>query len=116
MSAYKQIEAEIHGVGRPRINTTQLKAFAIPICSIEEQRQVMTLVSDKLSIADHISHAIDEEIDRSEALRQGILKRAFSGLLVDQNSDEEPASALLERIKAEREQRGTKKTKRKNAA
>ncbi len=32
-SAYKQVEPEIHGIGRPRINTTQLKSFFVPVCS-----------------------------------------------------------------------------------
>ena len=40
-NAYKQIESEIHGIGRPRINTTQLKSFFIPLCGREEQDEIM---------------------------------------------------------------------------
>lgn len=39
-------------------------------------------------------------LKRAERLRQSILKWAFEGRLVAQNSEDEPASALLERIKA----------------
>jgi type I restriction enzyme S subunit len=45
---------------------------------------------------------IDTELKKCEALRQSILKKAFSGQLVPQNPNDEPAFVLLERIKAEK--------------
>jgi type I restriction enzyme S subunit len=41
-------------------------------------------------------------LKRSAALRQSILKKAFTGQLVPQDPTDEPASALLERIRKER--------------
>ena len=117
-NAYKQIESEIHGIGRPRINTTQLKSFFIPLCGREEQDEIMARINAKLSLADNIAMAIDGELERCETLRQSILKRAFSGYLVEQNPGDEPASVLLERIKAEKSavRKGGKKKKEEEAA
>lgn len=47
--------------------------------------------------------ACADELARSTALRQSILKDAFAGRLVPQDPNDEPASALLARIRAERE-------------
>ena len=45
---------------------------------------------------------LDAALQRSEALRQSILKRAFSGRLVPQDPADEPASTLLARLRTER--------------
>ena len=49
----------------------------------------------------------------AEWLRQSILKRAFEGRLVPQDPEDEPASALLERIQAEKAQREAAKKSKK---
>ena len=64
---------------------------------------------------------IDSALKQAETLRQAILKKAFSGNLVVQDPHEEPASVLLDRIKAERERlmknnRSKKTKKRKTTA
>ena len=99
---FKQLEAQIHGVGRPRINTTQLKEVAIPICGIEEQQVIISLVEARLSETDQLDQTITTSLQQAEALRQSILKKAFSGQLVPQDPNDEPASELLARIRTEK--------------
>lgn len=113
--AYKQMEGMIHGVGRPRINTTQLKQILLPICSREEQVEVLNQLSVAYSEIDALDAELASQSEKAIALRQSILKRAFSGQLVSQDSTDEPASILLERIGAKRDERGgTKRRKNKN--
>ena len=55
-------------------------------------------------------------LQQSEALRQSILKRAFSGQLVSQDPHDEPAAVLLERIRAERATAGKSPAVRRSRA
>ena len=102
---YKQIEELVHGVGRPRINTTQLRNIWVPICSIEEQKEIVKCIEALLSEIDTVNSDIEKNLLRSEALRQSILKKAFSGKLVPQDPNDEPASELLKRIAQEKADR-----------
>lgn len=99
---FKRIEQKVHGVGRPRINTTQLKEVLVPICSSTEQREINSILNEKFSVIDHIEIDIEHSLQKSESLRQSILKKAFSGQLVSQDPNDEPASELLKRIAVEK--------------
>ena len=98
----KQLEALIHGIGRPRINTTQLKDVFIPVCGASEQHAIVAAIESQRSEADQLDQTITISLQQAEALRQSILKKAFSGQLVAQDPNDEPASVLLARIKAEK--------------
>jgi type I restriction enzyme, S subunit len=114
-SVYKQLEKFVHGVGRPRINTTQLKNVQIPVCSPEEQQELVKLLNAAMSYINATEKSIEADLNKSDILRQSILKKAFSGQLVPQDPNDEPASELLKRIQAEKAQRETTpKTKRKS--
>ena len=67
-----------------------------------EQLDLVREIESRLSICDKIEGSIVQGLEKSEALRQSILKKAFEGKLVPQDPNDEPASVLLERIKAER--------------
>ena len=112
---YKQLESLIHGVGRPRINTTQLKDVVIPVCSAAEEKAIIDEIEARLSEVDQLELTIATSLQQSEALRQSILKRAFSGQLVPQDPNDEPASNLLASIRTEREHADAPKRGRKSA-
>ncbi len=101
-NACKQLESQIHGVGRPRINTTQLKEVFIPVCSALEQRVIISEIESQFSVIDQLESDIEINLKKAETLRQSILKKAFSGQLVPQDPNDEPASLLLERIRSEK--------------
>lgn len=92
---FKQLEALVHGVGRPRINTTQLGEAFVPLCPLAEQQEIVRLLDEQFEAIERNEREIDAALKRSEALRQAILKKAFTGQLVAQDSADEPASALL---------------------
>lgn len=92
------------------INKSVLKALPVPVCSPSEQAEIVRLLDEKFEAADILETEIEAGLARAAALRQSILKKAFSGQLVSQDSTDEPASELLTRIKVEKaeKERATK--------
>ncbi len=96
----------------PKINQAILSSINIPFCSLGEQLKIVQDIEKKLSIILSLKETVQEHLKKSEALRQSILKKAFSGKLIPQDQTDEPASVLLERIKAEKEKLSAKPKKK----
>ena len=92
------------GVNQSNISGAKLLNYPFPYCSIEEQRRIVNILGSVLSLVDEMENEITKQFDSATTLRQAILYRAFSGQLVPQDPSDEPASVLLDRIRAEREQ------------
>ena len=92
------------GVGLLRVPTDYMRKVPIPLPPLPEQQAIVSEVKSRLSVADEVEKIVTAELKRAEQLRQSILKKAFSGRLVPQDPNDEPASVLLERIKAEKSQ------------
>ncbi len=86
-----------------KVNQQDLAAMTIPLPPLAEQRRIVAEVERRLSVAQQAEATVEASLARAERLRQSILKQAFSGRLVPQDPGDEPASVLLERIRAERE-------------
>jgi type I restriction enzyme, S subunit len=109
--------AKIAGVGRPRLNLEKLRPLAVPLPPLAEQEQIIAEVDRRLSVAQESESQIEANLKRSSRLRQSILKRAFEGKLVPQESSNEPASVLVERLQSNRastQAKGTGQTCRQN--
>jgi type I restriction enzyme S subunit len=97
------------------ISLTQLRAFPVALAPIEEQTVIVNDIERYFSQIDHIENTITISLRQAESLRQSILIYAFEGKLVSQDPTDEPASVLLERIKAEKAKTNTMIKKRNTA-
>jgi type I restriction enzyme, S subunit len=84
------------------IGQDRIRRIRIPIAPADQVEVILQEVERCLSVADQIEVTINANLKRADRLRQSILRKAFSGQLVPQDSNDEPACALLERIRDER--------------
>ena len=91
------------GNNQPALNKSRVQELLIPLPPLAEQFLIVAEVERRLSVIQQAEAAVEANLTRAERMRQSILKQAFSGKLVPQDPNDEPASALLERIRAERE-------------
>lgn len=101
-SGRKQLEKSAYGAGKPGLNLDNIKNVIVPMTSVDECKMIAELLEKNNSVIGQIDRDLDEQIFKAEALRQSILKKAFSGQLVPQNPNDEPASELLKRIATEK--------------
>ena len=97
-------------VGMASISQQQIGRLVVPVPPSSEQRRIVTAVDRRKRSSARLEDTIEAKRRRSRALRQSILKRAFEGRLIPQNPADEPASALLERIRAAGEAERNKRT------
>lgn len=87
--------------GQVNISLSQCRNFLFPVPSIEEQIEIVRRVEQLFAFADQLEAKLTSAKSRIDHLTQSILAKAFRGELVPQDPNDEPASVLLERIKAQ---------------
>lgn len=89
------------GGAQSNISQATVRAFQVPMYSLSVQRQIASDIDRRLTIIERTETEVAAQLQRASRLRQSILKRAFEGKLVPQDLMDEPASALLDRIRAD---------------
>lgn len=64
------------------IGQERIKQILIPFCEIEEQKKIVQEIESRLSVCEKLEETISNSLNRADALRQSILKKAFEGKLL----------------------------------
>ncbi|WP_158761534.1 restriction endonuclease subunit S [Streptomyces sp. NRRL S-146] len=84
------------------LSAKRLKKVEFPVPPLDVQKQLVQRCEELLSGIAAMDRQVSIGLRRADALKASLLRQAFTGGLVTQNSDDEPASTLLARIAAER--------------
>jgi type I restriction enzyme S subunit len=88
--------------GLHTLSISKVQRLPLPLAPLAEQARITSEVDRLITVALAAERDVATNTQRCMRLRQSILRRAFEGRLVDQDPTDEPASVLLERIRAER--------------
>ena len=102
------INSITYGVKMPRVGAETMTSLLVPIPPLEEQRRIVEKIDEVASAvsAYDVTYQKSEALNSTfpEALKKSILQEAVQGKLVPQDPTDEPAEALLERIRAKKQQ------------
>ena len=100
----QQFQDKTHQVAMPKLALERILGTLIPVCPVKEQQLIVFSIKSALQIADKIEIQQDALFELVSATKSKILDLAIRGKLVPQDPNDEPASVLLERIRAEKEE------------
>ena len=92
------------GTAQKTVGLATLRELLVPVAPYKEQMQIYTQAQAALHIVDSISSDKEDLLSIIETTKSKILDLAICGQLVPQDPNDEPASVLLERIRAEKEE------------
>ena len=102
------INSVTYGVKMPRVGTETMTELLVPIPPLSEQKRIVEKLNEVTPFTDSYAEAYVRAAELNQQfpdlLKKSILQEAVQGKLVPQDPDDEPASVLLERIRAEKEQ------------
>ncbi|AUW02455.1 restriction endonuclease subunit S [Vibrio campbellii] len=110
-TAREELDRYAPATAQKNINLAILETVSVPFMSIEEQKELVLQVTEKLEATNRAEATIDEKIQHSASLKSSILAKAFSGELVPNNCNES-AKDLLDQVKAEKAALAETKPKR----
>jgi type I restriction enzyme S subunit len=87
------------------LSISKIEKLSLPLAPILEQEEIVEAVEEQLSVIDHLEGDLEDKLKSAQTLRQSILYNGFTGQLVAQDPNDEPAAELLRRIAVDREER-----------
>jgi type I restriction enzyme S subunit len=105
---YLEMRELAEGGNQPNLNLSKIKQFLLPYPSLEEQHEIVRRVEILFAYADRLEARVQAARTQVERLTPALLAKAFRGELVPQDPNDEPALALLERIRTARAVQPTK--------
>ena len=109
-----RVKAISAGVAQQKVSLGNFRKLKLWVPPLDEQTEIVRRVEQLFAFADQLEARVAAAQERIDKLTQSILAKAFRGELVAQDPNDEPASVLLERIKAQRA--AAPKTKRERKA
>ena len=101
------INSITYGVKMPRVGTETMTTLLVPIPPLDEQRRIVEKIDEVAAAvsAYDVAYQKTETLNSTfpEAIKESILQEAVQGKLVPQDPSDEPAEALLKRIRAEKQ-------------
>lgn len=89
-------------VAQPSLSMSTIRQSPIAITSFEEQNKIVEVIETKLTVLENIEKTINYNLEKVNVFRHSILKKAFLGKLISQNTQDETAIELLQKIKKEK--------------
>ena len=96
-------DAKATGTAQKTVGLATLRELLIPVAPYKEQMQIYAQTQNALSIVDSVSSDKEDLLNIIESAKAKILDLAIRGQIIPQDPNDEPASVLLERIRAEKE-------------
>jgi len=98
-NAKKQFTTLKKGAVKSGLGLGDIRSVWIPFPPLEEQKEIITRIEQCFSLIENTTQMVNSILQNLQTMKMSILKQAFEGKLVPQDPNDEPASALLERIK-----------------
>lgn len=98
---YEKTRRDGQGGNQPALNLGKVARIRMPVPPLSEIRRIIEIIGEARTAIDDIALLQKQAATDAAVLRRTVLKTAFEGRLVPQDTADEPAAALLARLKAE---------------
>lgn len=114
MHIQTEILKQAYGGAQPNISGAMIEAFSFPLAPVLEQKRIVEKIESTQEKVKSIETSILKADELIEKYREALLQKAFRGELVPQDPEDEPASNLIEQIRAEKEKQSDGKKNKKD--